>query len=375
MKRILSKAGFVLLVALMQLLSLPFTATADQPIFFETFDNWRNPFVAEGWATHSVGGRGRGYNQVYEAAQEMTTGPGDVNYYRSIYKDFEVEPGKEYSVSYDYRGFGLRAWIQIYDGQNQLSTSAKGLTQSFPSIFTTQHVPNYLTRFGHVDTLIQTAIAAPAGARRMRLVFQAEPNSVVHLRNVILQLAENPTFDQWGNKFYTYRTLAGPFINRNTEFSGGVNTQFGVFMFGNLPGEYAIKPTGGSSQGISAGGTFADFRSIYKDLKVTPGQKYKLSVDVISNSTNESGTRVPSPVRIWVQYDDKDGRVLSTHGIDGMQAGIKGDTWTTATVPGPAGESYTIAPSGANHARIILQVMGGTGGGTVFDSLSLTQVD
>lgn len=189
-------------------------------------------------------------------------------------------------------------------------------------------------------------------------------------------MALNPTFvDSWVGYQYTYQKIEGPFINRNTEFSGGINNQFGTFTFGKLAGEYNIKPVAGSSQGVSAGGTFADFKSLYKDLKVTPGQKYKLSLDVISNSTNESGTRTPSPVRVWVQYDDKDGRVLSTHGIDGTQAGIKDNEWTTVTVPGSGGTPYTIAPVGTDHARIILQVMGGTGGGTVFDNVSFTRTD
>lgn len=361
MRKKVTTLGVVLLLAAMRLLQSTSIASADQPIFSENFDNWKNPFVAEGWSTHSVGHPGGGYNQIYEAAQEMTTGPGEVNYYRSIYKDFGAQPGEIYSVAFNFIPGGKSwldgepVWLQFYDENNRLLHTSVKLLGMRTDIF----VPGYW------------ASQAPIGAKRMRLVFQTHPEGALVVWDVVLykvRLGESGI----GN---SYERVAGPYINRNTEFFQGVNAEFGSFTFGRLAGEYKLRAVAGSSQGVSCGGTFENYRMLYRDLKVTPGQRNKLSVDVLSNSTNEAGTRTPSPVRVWVQYDDKSGRVLATHGIDGGQAGIKDDVWTTMTVPGPRGEPHTEAPVGADHARIILQVMGGTGGGTLFDNVSFTRVD
>jgi hypothetical protein len=361
--------------------------SADE-LIYETFDNWTNPNVAEGWKTNSVGGWGGEFNQIYEAAQEMTTGPGDTTYFRSIYKDFEVEPDKEYSISYEYKNWNTpKVWLQFYNEQNQLLLSVTSpvstVLQNSIIVFTKQYIPNKMVRYVSEDTLVQNAVKAPSGAKRMRLVFQAFPDSIVQgsilqIKNVVLHEASNPTFvDQWTGTQYTYQKIQGPFINRNTEFSGGINNQVGTFTLGNLAGEYNIKPIAGSSQGIScAGDTETNYKMIYKDVTVTPQTKYRLNVDVVSNSSNLFDTTMrPSPVRIWVQYDTARGNILATHGIGGDEAAIRSDVWTTVTVPGPNKEPYTIAPSGADHARIILQVMGGTGGGTIFDNVSFTRYE
>jgi len=346
-------------------------AMADD-LIFDTFDDWKNPNVANGWASHNVGGWGGEFNQIYEAAQEMTCGPGESAYYRSVYKDFAVSQGKVYSVTFDYLSLSeWYAWLQFYDVQNQLLLTAGNLIPArsyFQTGFQKGYVPGYMVEYNppsYIPYLAQGTATAPDGATRMRVVFQAHAGDSIAMLNVVLHEARQATYEK----------IAGPFVNRNTEFFQGVNQQFGTHTFGNLQGEYKIRPTGGSSQGISSGGTFNDYRSIYRDLRVTPGVKYKVTVDVISNSTNETGTRTPSPVRIWLQYDDVKGNVLSTHGIDGVQAGIKDNEWTTVTIPGSNKEPYTMAPSGTDHARIILQVMGGTGGGTIFDNVSLTRYE
>jgi len=381
---------------LILILAIVFCFASITPIFpadeliYETFDNWKNPYVAEGWKTHSVGGWGGEYNQIYEAAQRIECGLGESTYYRSIYKDFRVVGGKSYAVRFRYAAYSFSAngyslpqmtwparwyaWLQFYDAQDRILRTEGNLVEAHGGGYRYEwYLPSQWSSegFGYWKWWAATA---PSGSSRMRLVFQAGPGDVVVVGNVVLYEA-HPTTDQWGRSYYTYEKIEGPFIGRNTEFSRGVNQAFGAYTFGNLTGDYKVEPTGGSSQGISSGGTFNDYKSVYRDLKVTPGQKYKLSVDVISNSTNEKGTRAPSPVRIWIQYDDKDGRVLSTHGIDGAQAGIKMDEWTTVTVPGPSGEPYTIAPAGTDHARIILQVMGGTGGGTIFDNVSFARYE
>lgn len=394
--------------------------SADE-LIYETFDNWKNPNVAESWKTHSVGGWGGEYNQIYEAAQRMECGLGESTYYRSIYKDFRVTPGKSYAVRFTYESYSFSvggpptptlvwpstwyAWLQFYDAQDRLLHTEGNQVVSYEGGKREWHLPSrsIATTYWGGEIGVWGAATAPAGSSRVRLVFQAGPGDHVIVQNVILYEAHLTTdksganyytygvrdpgiagryqWYQWlsqimaGVNYYTYEKIDGPFINRNTEFSRGVNQVFGAYTFGNLSGEYKIWPIGGSSQGISSGGTFNDYKSVYRDLRVTPGQKYKLSVDVISNSTSENGARAPSPVRIWVQYDDKDGRVLSTHGIDVTQAGIKDNEWTTVTVLGPRGEPHTVAPPGTDHARIILQVMGGTGGGTIFDNVSFTRYE
>jgi hypothetical protein len=382
----------LILLVLISLWVLQATLATADDLIFDTFDDWKNPNVANGWASHNVGGWGGEFNQIYDAAQEMTCGPGETSYYRSIYKDFAVTGGTTYSVTFDYVGSAtFKGWLQFYDAQNQLLFTAgsevpqnSGVSPNKPATgFLGGYVPAYWVSGGGSRTYWTRGTAtAPAGATRMRLVFQAYGGRAVAMRNVVLHEAHQAV-DAYGNAYWTYEKIAGPFINRNTEFSQGINQQLGVYTFGNLSGEYKLRPAGGSSQGMSSGGTFNDYRSIYRDLKVTPGVKYKVTVDVISNSTNETGTRTPSPVRIWLQYNglrlEINNRyvdtVLSTHGIDGTQAGIKDNEWTTVTVPGDGNAPYTVAPEGATRARIVLQVMGGTGGGTIFDNVSLTRYE
>jgi len=127
-KRIL----LIVVVLSLCLLQAPSAFPADE-LIYETFDNWTNPYVAEGWTAVSVGGWGWEFNQIYEAAQEMTCGTGESVYYRRIYKDFDVVPGKEYAVKFKYVSTDKwYAWLQFYDAQNRLLYTAGSETRALP---------------------------------------------------------------------------------------------------------------------------------------------------------------------------------------------------------------------------------------------------
>lgn len=142
------------------------------------------------------------------------------------------------------------------------------------------------------------------------------------------------------------------------------------FSYGGGGGEYnQVYETG---QGISCGGDGSNFKSVYRDVPVVPGHTYQFLVSAISNSSNAAGARDPSYVRFWVQFDDAAGNVLDTFGTDGNSSYRQ----PTSNVPPTYGLDETdwstmflndlTAPTGSSQARVVLQVMGGTGGGTVF---------
>lgn len=379
----------VLSVFLLQVTS---AAAADE-LTYERFDDWKNPYVAEGWRTHSVGGWGGEFNQIYEAAQEifvpLSYTPSGL--WGSLYRDFPATPGKYYVLRFGAGAWdsyfaekSLRAWIQ-FDAEDGRVIKTHGPT----SIFS---LDDHYKIYG-ASNVVFTDLA-PLGTHHLRVVLQvvdsglgyAPPGApsppVIGLGGIIFTGVELYEGDK---EYETYvpimvqpfTKIAGPFLVRNTEwknlFAPPIDWGFYTTAVG---ARYAIKARGGSAQGVSVGGdSFEEYKMVFRDFKVTPGIKYKTSVDVVSNSTNFLGTRDPSPVRVWVQYNDNRGNVLSIHGIDGTQAGVKSDTWTTVIIPGPKSERFTIAPPGVDHARIILQVMGGTGGGTIFDNVSFTRYE
>lgn len=384
----------ILILILVIVLSLIPTAPAfpADELIYETFDSWKNPFVAEGWSAVSVGGWGGEFNQIYDAAQVIEIGAGDSVYYNSIYRDFKVEPGKLYGFTFRFKGpfRAVKAWLQFDDKDgNVLETHGGSEGQGWKGFGPTVG-GLYEGRF-QVKEWWPTVypLKAPAGADHTRIIFQVEAGAEkrqIYIRNVNFGEYILRGYTGVGAPDYGLWAGPGPSILRNTDWAGAaVASGWNGYKVGAARGDYGFAPVGGSSQGISCGGnSFEENKHIYRDFRVTAGVKYRLSVDVISNSTNFLGTRDPSPVRIWVQYNGPGyiqnpmgygDTVLSTHGIDGKQAGVKMDEWTTVTVPGPNGEPYTVAPSGANRARVILQVMGGTGGGTIFDNVSFTRVD
>jgi hypothetical protein len=121
-----------------------------------------------------------------------------------------------------------------------------------------------------------------------------------------------------------------------------------------------------SGQGVSCGGNGTNFKSVYRDILVTPGLTYRATVEAMSNSTNVQGIRDGSYVRLWIQFDEENGNLLAPHGATGTS--LSDRFFSEMRAEGTA-------PAGTHHARVILQVMGGTGGGTVFTNFNFYRVD
>lgn len=325
---------------LMLILHLSSSPLDAQVPLTEFFENWANPFVVAGWKTRSVGGWGGEYSQIYGGAQGIAVQFGAPDGYGSIYRDLKVTAGKHYVLVFSYTsvdsGSKPRAWIQFYDvNGNVLKTH--GTNEPL-----TEFSPN--GQRGYVETDLP-----PSGTDHARVIFQVLGNTTPRGTSFMdVKLYEGTSrIPDWRRidiglflegVIQEYALIEGPFLVRNTEWKSPTEPPIGWAFHSTSPNaRYYFQPTAGSGQGISVGGTANDYKSVYRDIGVIPGIRYVASAYAISNSTNERGEVDPSVVRFWVQYADTSGRILSTHGISGAQAGIKTNEWKEMLIRGPGG--------------------------------------
>jgi hypothetical protein len=121
-----------------------------------------------------------------------------------------------------------------------------------------------------------------------------------------------------------------------------------------------------AGQGISCGGDGKNFKSVYRDIPVVPGVRYAADVYVEANTTWLYGDLNFGAVRMFMQFDEVNGRVLATHGR------ALSEWWLPPHGTGPDEIAVEgVAPPGAHHVRVVLQVVGVKGGGAVFHHFNL----
>ncbi|MBI4743692.1 MAG: hypothetical protein HY776_02555 [Actinobacteria bacterium] len=343
----------ILLVALVFLFSLIGSA---QAAYLDSFDNWTSSEVAKDWIKSSQGSIWGGqYNQIYAAGQGISCGGNGTNY-KSVYRDIPVTAGVAYyttveAISNSTNVLGIRdgsyvkMWIQFNGilGNTLATYGTTGINLS----------DRYFSQL-RVDG------TAPIGATSARVILQ-----------VMGGTGGGTVFTNF-NFYNSSNRVAGPDFIRNTEWLNPYTQQLWTMSSsGGGAGDYNVRPTSGSSQGISVGGTAGSYREIYRNFNIASytspyATKNQVSVYVVSNATNPSGEEDSGQVEVHMQFFDSKGRLLSGgSSVKGSQFGVNSKDPVKMTVEAPT-------PSGATTISILLRVLGGTGGGAVFDDFSLT---
>lgn len=332
-----------------------------QATYLDTFDNWTNPEVAKDWSRSSYGSIWGGqYNQIYAAGQGISCGGNGTNY-KSIYRDILVSSGVTYYATVEAisnstnvlgvrDGSYVRMWIQFDDVYGNVLTTHGTTGDTLSDRYFSQ---------------LRVEGTAPAGTHHARVVLQVMGGTGGGT------VFTNFNFYKKGSATSSTR-VAGPDFIRNTEWLNPyVQQLWTMYSSGGGPGDYNIRPTSGSSQGISVGGLAGSYREVYRNYNIalyrSPyATKNQASVYVVSNATNTAGVRDPSQVEMHMQFFDAGGRLLpGGNSVRGSQFGVNSEDPVRMTVEAPT-------PSGATTISIVLRVLGGTGGGAVFDDFSLT---
>lgn len=325
------------------------------------FENWSNAEIAKNWSKTISGDISGGeFNQIHSAGQGVSCGGNGINY-KSVYRDIPVTAGQTYygtveamsnstNTAGNRDGSYVRMWIQFdqSDGRVISTNGTTGLNLS----------DRYYSEMKVEGT-------APAGTHHAR---------------VILQVMGGTGGGTVFTNFNFYRKdsataatkVAGPDFIRNTEWLNRSNIQqlWTMASEGGGPGDYVMRPTSGSSQGISVGGVKGSYREIFRtfdlaDYRVEGAAKTTLTVDVTSNAKNQSGATDATLVEIYLQFlDGNDKAIGSPLKADGSQFGVGSQDAVKMKIE-------SVKPDGAKKAQIMLRVLGGTGGGAVFDDLDL----
>jgi hypothetical protein len=337
----------------------------------DSFESWANPNVADGWTASEFGGGPGDVNHIYDSGQGMSSG-GDGTNYRSIYRDVTVSVGRSYKVSVWAISNAMstagqvdpgyvRLWVQ-YDREDGtvIGTHGQSGTQVPGAVAGTTE-----SLLGATWKNMYFSSVAPTGSHHARVIVQVlggKGGGAVFRGLNFLDVTET-----------TEKRMIGDSFVRNTEWTEarfsqerGVALGWTAYWFGADTGDYNLRITGGSAQGVSCGGNGTNFKQVYRDLDVAAGGKYSGTIDVISNSTNTVGAVDPTYVKFYLQFLDDKGSVLTTQSSDGATLGISDLVYKTV-------EPFkdVTAPEKTVKARVILRVQGGTGGGTVFDNFKL----
>jgi hypothetical protein len=364
MKEVLSKMRKLSILILCFLLSLATTVGYAAVPYEDNFESWANPNVADGWTASEFGGGPGDINHIYDSGQGISSG-GDGTNYRSVYRDVTVSVGHSYKVSVwaisnAMNATGqvdpsyVRVWVQ-YDKEDGtvISTHGQSGTQVPGAVAGTTE-----SLLGATWKNMYLTSVAPTGSHHARVILQllgGKGGGAVFRGLNFLDVTEA-----------TEKRMIGESFVRNTEWRNGVAQAWTAYTSGGGPGDYNLRITGGSAQGVSCGGNGTNFKQVYHDFEVAAGGKYTEKIDVISNSTNTVGAEDHSYVKFYLQFLDDKGNVLATHMNDGATLGISDLVYKTV-------EPFkdVVAPEKTVKARVILRVQGGTGGGTVFDNFKL----
>lgn len=353
------------LTVFMVLVLLLFLTGQVQAAFVDEFESWTNQEVAKDWNKSLYGSIWGGeFNQIYYAGQGISCGGNGTNY-KSVYRDITVSPGTTYlatveamsnstNVSGIRDGSYVRMFIQYDDiNGNVLSAHATAGTNLSDGYFSEMRAEG----------------TAPAGAHHARVTLQ-----VMGGTGGGTVFTNFNFYGKYLESSLTYRLekIAGPDFIRNTEWLGGSSIQqlWTAYSFGGGPGDYELRPTSGSSQGISVGGSSGSYRAISRTFDIasyrSPGATTnEASVYVTSNAKNQSGVKDPSLVEMHMQFFDDIGRILSgLTSVNGAQFGVNSQDAVKVTVSAPT-------LMGTNKIKITIRVLGSTGGGAAFDDFSL----
>lgn len=356
----------ILLITAIAMFLLGFQAQA-QAVFFDGFENWTNPELAVNWSG-SIGGHvwGGEFNQIYIAGQGISCG-GDGTNYKSVYRDIPVTPGYIYNakvevISNSTNIYGekddsyVKLWMQVRDvNENILSSHAR--SHSLPisdQYFTVLLTPG--TTYGKLQAHHVRIILQVMGGTGGGTVFT----------NFNLYRLDGT----WPNQSYT--RVSGPDFIRNTEWLNKSTVQqlWKAYSEGGGPGDYVMRATSGSSQGISCGGSAGGYRDLCRtfniaDYRLPGATTNQASVYVTSNALNQKGVKDPDQVQMFMQFLDSSNRLVGTAAVSGSQFGVNSQDAVKMTISEPT-------PSGATKILVIMRVLAGTGGGAVFDDFELS---
>lgn len=355
MKKILV-LGLVILFFLMMLSSslavtVPFT-------WYDFFESWTNPNVANNWTAENVGGGGGGTDQIYDAGQGISVQGNGTNY-MEVYRDitarapyfyyFTVEAmSNSKNTAGQVDGTYVRFFIQFMDANNNvLATSYENGRNLVSTTYRTVKVHGY----------------APSGTTKARAILRVVGGTGGQTIFKNFNFYEQPYMESTTG----VTLLVGENLTRsNGWINSNVAQGWGSQSYGNPTGEFTKVAVGGSSQGISCSGDGTNYRQVSRTYAAEAGYSYEAAVDAISNSMNKDGVVDPSYVVVYMQFLDSVDTVLATHQMTGKQAGIRPAEMKRIRV-------QAVSPARTSKVRVIMRVFGGTGGGTVFDNFSLTQ--
>lgn len=348
-KRLLIVAVMVLMMAL-----LTGTAYADT-VIDEPFETWTNANVASGWTGGNLGGTGE-WNQIYAAGLAISCG-GDGTNYKEVYREMTAREPYFYWARVDtisnakntlnvVDGSVVKMYLEFYDASGRL------LANFFDDGSDTNE-STYVT--------LEASGTAPAGTTKAKVVLRVMGGggggAVFKNFNFYEMVAANDP-----NAVLT----VGQNMTRSTEWLAGSNICQGwtAVEHGGGAGDIKMRAVGGSVQGISCGGTSANFRDISREFTASSGFAYSASVEVVSSSQNSSGVLDPSVIVQYIEFRDASGQVLATFQSPGNQYDIRPAQTATLMTNGTS-------PIGTAKCKVTLRVFGGSGGGTVFDSFKL----
>lgn len=349
------KASILLVVAavILSAASPAYSATTT----YDYFDNWTSATVADNWTSYDSGTTGGEFNQIYEAGQDISCG-GDGTNYKSVTREFTAK------APYHY-------WAKVEALSN--STNKNGAVDG-------TYVEILMTFEDASHTVLKTSYTN--GSNLSATTWQPmevsgyAPNNTDHVKVALKVLGGTGG----GTVFKNFRMYEAPYSNsadqtllgesflRNTEWLSGatVATGWTAVSSGGGTGQYKIRATGGSAQGISAKGDGTTYKQISRTFTAEAGYSYSADVDVVSSVTNKNGTVDASYIKVYMEFLDSAGTVLATHSMPGDQFSVKPASSARMQV-------QATSPLNTAKARITIRVYGGTGGGAVFDTFSLAK--
>lgn len=334
-------------------------ATQAQAAFLDGFENWTNPELAVNW-NKSVHGYiwGGEFNQVYNAGQGVSCGGNSVNY-KSVYRDVAITAGEGYYATVEAMsnstntlgirdGSYVRLWMQFNDSSGRLiaphGTTGTNLSDKY---FSEMRVDG----------------TAPAGSSTARIILQVMGGTgggTVFTNFNMYKIASSGSIK-----------VAGPDFIRNTEWLNKSHIQqlWTAYSEGGGPGDYEMRATSGSSQGISCGGNSGGYRDFYRTFDIASYKSpnattNEATVSVTSNALNQNGVKDADQVEMYIQFLDSSNRLVGTASAKGSQFGVNSQDAVKMKVSGAT-------PNGATKILVIMRVLAGTGGGAVFDNFEL----
>lgn len=326
-------------------------------VTYDYFDNWSGTTLADNWASYDSGTSGGEFNQIYEAGQDISCG-GDGTNYKSVTREFTAK------APYHY-------WATVEGLSN--STNKNGTVDgTYVEMLMTFEDANHKV----LKNSYTNGSNLSGTAWKPMEVSGYAPDNTNHVKIFLKVLGGTGG----GTVFKNFKIYEAPYSNsadqtllaqsfvRNTEWASGATVASGwtAESSGGGTGQYKIRATGGSAQGISAKGDGTTYKQISRTFTAEAGYSYSADVDVVSSATNKDGSIDASYIRVYMEFLDSSGTVLATHSAPGNQFSVKPANSARVQVQG-------VSPLSTAKARITIRLYGGTGGGAVFDTFSLTK--